>query len=201
MHSLHWLLSRWCSQILAPLHSLHRLLWRWCSQMLDPLHSLHVLLWRWCSQMLDPPHSLQTLLWRWCSQMPDPPHSLHVLLRRLWAHMLAIRFASFLLSFGPSPIAVSPTAVFMPGDSRYLACIKPPGKVGSNGFNFCRVLCTEVPPLLTSWAFVCSLRCRFIAASLLSGPARFRVDTVSWLCALSPLNTSIMIKVCTILTS
>ena len=129
--------------------------------------------------------------------MLDPPHSLQSLRMRWWAHMLAIRFASFLLSFGPSPIAVSPTAVFMPGDSRYLACIKPPGKVGSDGFNFCRLLCTGLSQLLTSWALVKSLRCRFIAASLPSGPARFRVDTVSWLCILSPLNTSIRIKACT----
>ena len=127
--------------------------------------------------------------------MLDPLHSLHSLLRRLWAHKLAIRFASFLLSFGPSPITVSPTAVFMPGDSRYLACIKPPGKVGSDGFNFCRLLCTGLPQLLTSWALVKSLRCRFIAASLLSGPARFRDDTVLWRCALSPLKTSIGISV------
>ena len=154
LHSLHCLLRLWCSQMLDPLHSLQTLLRRWCSQMLDPLHSLHCLLSRWCSQMLDPPHSLQTLLWRWCSQMPDPPHSLHVLLRRLWAQMLATPFASFVLSFGPSPIAVSPTAVFMPGDSRYLACIKPPGKVGSDGFSFCRLPCTGLPQLLMSCALV-----------------------------------------------
>ena len=39
------------------------------------------------------------------------------------------------------------------------------------------------------------MRCRFIAASLLSGPARFRDDTVLWRCALSPLKTSIGISV------
>ena len=108
--------------------------------------------------------------------------------------MLAIRFSSFLLWFDRSPIAASPTCVSMRGDSRSLACIQPPGKVGSHGFNFCRIPCTRFPQLLTSWALVCSLRCRFIAASLLSGPARFRVDTVPWLCALS-LNTSIRIRV------
>jgi hypothetical protein len=39
------------------------------------------------------------------------------------------------------------------------------------------------------------MRCRFIAASLPSGPARFRDDTVLWRCALSPLKTSIGISV------
>ena len=29
-HSLHWLLRRWCWQMLAPPHSLHWLLRRWC---------------------------------------------------------------------------------------------------------------------------------------------------------------------------
>ena len=105
--------------------------------------------------------------------------------------MLAISFGIFLLSCGRSPTADSSTCASMRGDSRYLACIKPPGKVGSDGFNFCRVFCTGLPQLLTSWALVCSLRGLFIAASLLSDPARFRVDTVPWLCALSPLNTSI----------
>ena len=180
-----------CSLVLFRSHSLHRLLWRWCSQMLDPLHSLHRLLIRWCSQMLDPLHSLHRLLWRWCSQKPDPPNSLLWFLRRVRAHMLAISFGIFLLSCGRSPTADSSTCASMRGDSRYLACIKPPGKVGSDGFNFCRVFCTGLPQLLTSWALVCSLRGLFIAASLLSDPARFRVDTVPWLCALSPLNTSI----------
>ena len=147
--------------------------------------------------MLDPLHSLHWLLWRWCSQMLDPLHSLHLLRMCWWAHMLVIRCSSSFLSFGRSPFASSPTGVSMRAHSRWLACIKPPGKVGSNGFNFCRLLCTRLPQLLTAWALVCSLRCRFIAASLLSGPARFRVDTVSWLCILSPLNTSIRIKVCT----
>ena len=163
--------------MLDPLHSLHLLRARRCWQMPDPLHSLHVLLMRKCSQMPDPLHSLHWFLWRWCSQ--ERPS-------RLWALMLAIRFASFFLSFGSSPIAVSPTAVFMPGDSRYLDCIKPPGKVGSDGFNFCRLPCTGLPQLLMSRALVCSLRCRFIAASLLSGPARFRDDRVPWRCALFP---------------
>ena len=190
---MQYLLPRWCSQMPDPLHSLHRRLRRWCSQMLDPLHALHLLLTRWCSQMLDPLHSLHLLLMRWCSQMPDPLHSLHCLLWRWWAHVLAVRLSASLLSFGRSPTEACLTCVSMPGDARKLACIKPPGNVGSNGFNFCRVLCTGLPHLLTSWAFVCSLRCRFIAASLLSDPARFRVDTVSWLSALSPLNTSIRI--------
>jgi len=129
--------------------------------------------------------------------MLDPLHSLHWLLRRRWAHMLARRVSPFLLSFVCSPTAASSTCVSVRGDSRYLACTKPAGKVGSDGFNFCRVRCTDSPQLLTSWTLVCSLRCRFIAASLVSGPARFRVDTAPWLCVLSPLNTSIGIRVCT----
>ena len=159
--------------MLAPLHSWHSLLRCWCSQMLAPLHSWHWLLRRRCSQMLAPLHSLQLLLRRWCG------------------HMLDIRSFSFLLLFGRSPAAPSPTCGSTRGDSRSLACIKPPGNVVTDGFNFCRVLCTGSPQLLTSWALTCSLRCRFIAASQLSGPARFRVDTVPWLCALSPLDTSI----------
>ena len=177
--------------MLPPLQSLHLFLMRWCSQMLDPLHSLHSILRRWCSQMLDPLHSLHLCLWRWCSQMLDPLQSLHWLLRRWWAHMLVIRVSSFLLSFVCSPTAPSPTCVSVRGDSRYLACTKPPGKDGSDGFNFCRDPRTESPQLLTSWTLVCSLRCRFIAASLVSWPARFRVDTAPWLCTLAPLNPSI----------
>ena len=170
--------------MLPPLHSLQMLLRRWCSQMLDPLHSLQILLMRWCWQTLDPLHSLQSLLRRWCS------------------HMLSIRFSSFLLLVARSPIVASPTValstgVFMRGDSRWLACISPPGNVGSDGFSFCRLPCTGLPQLLMSWTLVCSLRCRFIAPSLLSGLARFSVDTVPWLGALSPFHTSIRIRVCT----
>ena len=79
---------------------------------------------------------------------------------------------------------------------RLLACTKSPGKVSSDGFNVCRFLCTGFPRLLTSWALVCSLRCLFVVASVLSGPARFRIDTVLWSCALSPFNASISISVC-----
>ena len=147
--------------------------------------------------MPDPPHSLYSLLRRWCSQMLDPWHSLHLPLWRWWTHMLAIRISSFMLLRGRTPIAPSPTCVSVRGDSRYPACPKPPGKIGRDGFNFCRMPCSRLPHLLTSWALVCSVRCRFIAASLVSGPARFRVGTVPWLCALSTLNTSIRIRVCT----
>ena len=146
--------------------------------MLDPLQSLHLLLMRWCSQMLDPLQSLHWILRRWCS------------------HMLSIRFSSFLLLVARSPIVALPTGVLMRGGSRWLACIKPPGNVGSDGFSFCRVPCTGLPQLLMSWTLVCSLRCRFIAPSLLSGLARFSVDTVPWLGALSPFHTSIRIRVC-----
>ena len=177
----------------GPLHSLHLYLTRWCSQMPGALHSLHLLLRRWCSQMLDPLHSLHWLLRRWCSQMLGPLHSLHLYLRRWCSHILDMRVCSFLLSFGRSPTAASPSGVSMRGDSRYPACIKPPGNVGTDGFNFCRVLCKDLPQLLTSWTLVCSLRSRFVTASVLSGPARFRV---LWLCALSPLTTSIRIRVC-----
>ena len=166
--------------------------------MLDPLHCLQLLLWRWCSQMLDPLQSLHVLLWRWCSQMLDPLHSLHELLRRWCSHMLSIRFSSFLLLVARSLIAASPTGVSMRGDSRWLACIRPPGNVGSDGFSFCRFPCTGLPQLLMPCTLVCSLRCRFIAPSLMSGLARFSVaDTVPWLGALPPFHTSIRIRVCT----
>ena len=158
---------------------------------------LHWLLWRWCSQMLDPLHSLHRLLMRWCSQMPDPLHSLQSLLRRWCSHMLSIRFSSFLLLVARSPVVASPAGVLMRGDSRWLACISPPGNVGSDGFSFCRLPCTGLPQLLMSCTLVCSVRCRFIAPSLLSGLARFSVDTVPWLGALSPFHTSIRIRVCT----
>ena len=118
--------------------------------------------------MLDPLHSLHRLLWRWC------------------LHMLSIRFSSFLLLVARSPTVASPTGVLMRGDSRWLACISPPGNVVSDGFSFCRLPCTGLPQLLMSCTLVCSLRCRFIAPSLLSGLARFSVDTVPWLSALSP---------------
>ena len=149
LHSLHELLTRWCSQMLDPLHSLHLLLRRRCSQMLDPLHSLHVPFWRMCSQMPDPLHSLQRLLWRRCWQKLDPPHSLHRCLWRWWTHMLASRISTFLLSFGRFPIAASPTCVSVRADFRHLACTKPPGKVGCDGFNFCRIPFTRSPILLT----------------------------------------------------
>ena len=159
-------------------------------------HSLHSLPCRWCSQMPDPLHSLHLLLWRWCSQMPDPLHSLHIILGHWCSQILVIRCCFSWFSCGRSPTAASPTCISMPGDSTLLACTKPPGKVSSDGFNVCRFLCTGFPRLLTSWALVCSLRCLFVVASVLSGPARFRIDTVLWSCALSPLNASISISVC-----
>ena len=61
-------------------------------------------------------------------------------------------------------------------------------------------VCTGSSQLLTSFSLACSsLRCRFIAASPLSGPVagptRCRIGTVPWLCAVSPLNVSMRIRV------
>ena len=53
-----------------------------------------------------------------CSQVIDLLHSLHVLFSRRWAHILPIPCCSFLLSFGRSSAAASPTCVSIPGDSR-----------------------------------------------------------------------------------
>jgi hypothetical protein len=98
---------------------------------------------------------------------------------------------AFLLSC--SGLAAPPSqprqhGISMRGDFRSLACIKPPRNIGSDGFNIFQIPCTRLPQLLTSWALVCSLRCRFIAESLLSGPARCRIGTVPWICALSPVE-------------
>ena len=49
--SLHWPLTRLCTQMEAPPHSLHLLLTRLCSQMEVPPQPLHLLLTRLCSQM------------------------------------------------------------------------------------------------------------------------------------------------------
>jgi hypothetical protein len=71
--SLHWPLTRLCTQMEAPPHSLHLLLTRLCSQMDVPPQSLHLLRTRLCSQMEVPPQSLHLLLHRLCSQMEVPP--------------------------------------------------------------------------------------------------------------------------------
>jgi len=52
--SLHWLLTRLCSQMLEPPQSLHLLLMQLCSQMLTPPQSLHLLLVWLCSQCIGP---------------------------------------------------------------------------------------------------------------------------------------------------
>jgi len=119
----------------------------------DHPHSMYSLLRRWCSQVLAPQHSLHLLLSRWCSQMLDPLHSLHVLLWRWWAHKVAIRL-SLLARGSLLPHCSFTNMRLMIGDSRSLARNKPPGHVGSDGFNFCRLLCTGLPQLLTSWALV-----------------------------------------------